>query len=390
MRCKAVWTVILSATALVVALPASAAAVTATFEYTGAGQAWTVPAGVAQAGFTLYGAEGGASAEALVAGGLGGSAAATIAVTAGETLQINVGGEGADGVPFQAGVLGGFNGGGDVSQCQGAANAGAGGGASDVRRDADSDSAFELSERLLVAGGGGGAANNVFAVGGSGGGTTGGDAPLAGYGGGGGTQSAGGAAGTVVEGGVNGLAGLLGLGADSRFCTGAGGGGLYGGGSGAQGALPPPGPWGGGGGSGFTPDASAMLNGVRSGHGQVVVSYEPPLVFTGFAQPIDNAAVNVAKAGKTVPVKWHLQVEGTPLSDPTSFAGLSSQPSGGACAGLPADAVETYAGASGLQYLGDGDWQFNWAIPRSYAGQCRTLTLELSDATTRTATFQFK
>lgn len=108
----------------------------------------------------------------------------------------------------------------------------------------------------------------------------------------------------------------------------------------------------------------------------------------GFRAPIDNAALNVAKAGKTVPVKWRvLDSEGNPVSDPESFESVTS--TGDACDGGPADAVETYAGESGLQYLGDGVWQFNWKTPKSYAGQCRTLVLTLSDDSTLTADFKF-
>ena len=377
---------------LCLALPSSAAAVTETFVYTGGAQSWVVPAGVSEATFTLYGAEGGSSSSGTVAGGLGGSATATIAVTPGESLQVNVGGEGSDGVAFQPGATGGFNGGGDVSGCFGAANAGGGGGASDVRRDTDSDSVFGLSERLLVAGGGGSAPDHGGATGGSGGGATGGDGATAPGGGGGGTQTAGGAGGTGdLTGGIDGQAGQLGLGAASIICTGAGGGGLYGGGSGAFRLSPPPGAHGGGGGSGFTPGATGMANGVRAGDGEVVVSYElATFAFTGFAAPIDNAAVNVAKAGRTIPVQWHLELDGAPVSDPASFTSLTSQAGIGACVGLPSDAVETYAGESGLQYLGSGDWQFNWKTPKGYAGQCRTMIVTLADGSTHTATFQFK
>jgi hypothetical protein len=70
---------------------------------------------------------------------------------------------------------------------------------------------------------------------------------------------------------------------------------------------------------------------------------------------------------------------GNPVSDPASFASITSASAAGACAGLPSDAVEIYAGESGLQYLGDGYWQFNWKTPKSYAGQCRTMTLTLND-----------
>ena len=41
------------------ALAAPASAATVTFNYTGAAQTWTVPAGVRQATFDLYGAQGG-------------------------------------------------------------------------------------------------------------------------------------------------------------------------------------------------------------------------------------------------------------------------------------------------------------------------------------------
>jgi hypothetical protein len=98
-----------------------------------------------------------------------------------------------------------------------------------------------------------------------------------------------------------------------------------------------------------------------------------------------------AKAGQVIPVKWPLQTAGgAPVSDPASFESRRPQAAGGACAGLPSDAIENYAAGSGLQYQGAGDWQFNWKTPKGYAGQCRTTTLTLSDNTTHTASFQFK
>jgi hypothetical protein len=111
--------------------------------------------------------------------------------------------------------------------------------------------------------------------------------------------------------------------------------------------------------------------------------------FSGFAAPIDNQPqVNVAKAGQTIPVKWRLtDANGVGISDPTSFVGLTSA-LGAGCSGA-ADGVETYSGASGLQYLGDGNWQFNWKTPKSYAGSCRQLTLTLVDGA-HVADFQFK
>jgi hypothetical protein len=115
------------------------------------------------------------------------------------------------------------------------------------------------------------------------------------------------------------------------------------------------------------------------------------LTLTGFFDPIDHDEVNSAKAGQTIPVKWHLaDADGNPVDDPATFDSVTSTASGGACSGLPSDAIETYTGESGLQYLGDGNWQFNWKTPKSYAGQCRTMTLTLNDGTTRSAHFEFK
>jgi len=113
--------------------------------------------------------------------------------------------------------------------------------------------------------------------------------------------------------------------------------------------------------------------------------------FSGFQQPIDNGVPNTANAGQTIPVKWRLTdiSTGAPISDPGSFVSVTSSPSPNTCGGT-ADAIETYSGQSGLQYLGDGNWQFNWKTPKDYAGQCRTMSLNLSDGTTGTAAFVFK
>ena len=85
-----------------------------------------------------------------------------------------------------------------------------------------------------------------------------------------------------------------------------------------------------------------------------------------------------------------LDASGAPVSDPASFVGLRTQ--AGSCeAGVPSDTVETYSGSSGLQYLGDGYWQYNWKTPKSYAGKCRTMYVEFQGGlTSPTVTFQFK
>lgn len=235
---------------------------TCVFAYTGSAQTWTVPAGVTSATADVYGAEG-AFPGVGGFGGLGGRASATIALTPGQVLQINVGGAGS----LQAG---GFNGGATAGVGTSGDHAGGGGGASDVR-----GGAYALADRLIVAGGGGGGGGTQGATrpnGGAGGGLVGGDGlgtggfPLPGLGG---TQTAGGEAG---GGAVDGALGVGGAGScdGPSQCGGGGGGGLYGGGgSGGSG--------GGGGGSGFGPAGVVFETGVRSGHGLITISYTTPI-----------------------------------------------------------------------------------------------------------------
>ncbi len=109
----------------------------------------------------------------------------------------------------------------------------------------------------------------------------------------------------------------------------------------------------------------------------------------GLFAPINMTDLNVAQAGKIVPVKWRVtDSEGNPVSDPTHFESVTSL--GDTCDSGPTDAIEDYAGGSGLQYLGNGNWQFNWKTSKDYAGQCRTLRLTLSDGSKLMADFKFK
>jgi hypothetical protein len=142
----------------------------------------------------------------------------------------------------------------------------------------------------------------------------------------------------------------------------------------------------------FTVNASDQAGNTATTTNGYTVAY----VVAGFFQPIDNFAVNNARAGQAIPVKWRLtDYHGAPISSASSFVNVSSVAGAGTCAGVPIDAIEDYAGSSGLQYLGDGYWQYNWKTPKNYAGQCRTMRLHLNDGTAngyvaKTASFQFK
>jgi hypothetical protein len=231
------------------------------FEYTGAAQTWTVPAGVTEATFDLYGAEGGGRlAVPARQGGLGGWAGATLPVQPGSTITILVGGMGGSAsCRFVAspGAAGGFNGGGagGDSRCPGSG----GGGATDVRIGG-----ADLAQRVLVAGGGGGAAqfrdeDCGSHDGGAGGGLSGEAGPCGGGMSGGQRRMSGscrlgqGSTGTNAES----FDDVGGGGGGGGYC-GGGGGPLYGGG---------------GGGSGFGPEGAYFQDGVHSGHGLVFITY---------------------------------------------------------------------------------------------------------------------
>ena len=116
--------------------------------------------------------------------------------------------------------------------------------------------------------------------------------------------------------------------------------------------------------------------------------------FDGFFSPIDNDPVNLVKAGQAIPAKWRLtDANDVPIDDPASFVNLLSYPID--CSDLsgdPLDSVEeAAAGASGLQYAGDGYWQFNWKTPKNYAETCRAMYVEFnSGALSPVVKFKFR
>ena len=191
---------------------------------TGANQTFTVPKGVTALNATLKGSGGGDSTFDGVAGGAGGAATATIAVTPGEVLNVTVGTTGA------VGTTAGYGGGGTATDGE-RGTGGSGGGMSALWTGAPF-----TGTPLLIAGGGGGSsgAGAPHPSGGTGGGASGGPGDSTSgsdFAGGGGTQTTGGTAavisgtaGTKFHGGNGG-----GDGADTG---GAGGGGWYGGGGG--------------------------------------------------------------------------------------------------------------------------------------------------------------
>lgn len=162
--------------------PASAYTVTQAFAFAGAGQSYTVPAGATQATVELWGGAGGNGTYSAGAwSGAGGYVRATFAVSAGDTLTLEVGGGGQGGVVSTSGGNGGWPDGGGGAR----GNRGSGGGGGSSR--------FYINGALKAVAGGGGGSGGIDGWGlGGAGGPNGQDAApgFGGGGGGGGTQVA--------------------------------------------------------------------------------------------------------------------------------------------------------------------------------------------------------
>jgi hypothetical protein len=137
---------------------------------------------------------------------------------------------------------------------------------------------------------------------------------------------------------------------------------------------------------------AALLSGQDTAGNETSVScgYTVTYVFGGFGPPVDAGGVmNVVKAGKAIPLKWRItDASGAPV---TNLTGATISVQSLSCSlGATTDLVEeTTAGGSGLQNLGDGNYQLNWKSPSSYARSCKTLRLDLGEGIVHTALFQF-
>jgi hypothetical protein len=77
--------------------------------------------------------------------------------------------------------------------------------------------------------------------------------------------------------------------------------------------------------------------------------------------------------------------------DWTTFANVASyQVDSATLSGAPIFVDEIAEGASGLQYISDGNWQINWNTAKSDARKCRVMAVEFNDGTTSpVAMFKF-
>ena len=111
------------------------------------------------------------------------------------------------------------------------------------------------------------------------------------------------------------------------------------------------------------------------------------LAVSTFGSPVDMNVRNVAKAGQAIPLKFYVSDALGAVTDLTSVSVTTANLS---CSRTTTDDIEGYAsGSSGLQNLGDGNYQFNWKTPTSYANSCKTMMLNAGGGT-QSATFEFK
>jgi hypothetical protein len=305
---------------------------TCVYTFTGTEQTFLVPTGVTSLTITAIGAAG--ETIGTNPGGAGAQVFSTIGAIPGTTLFVEVGG---------AGGVSTFNGGG-----LGAATAGDGGGASDVRTIARAD-AGTLPSRLVVAGGGGGAGSDGTCGAGTGGdggaqaaaGANGAICVVAssgGTGGGAGTSSAGGALGDGGAGGTAGSPGTVGTpgtGGDGGISAGAacggggGGGGVFGGGGGGGGLTGADVGAGGGGGGGSSHGTSL---GSTSAAASVTIAYTTPSTTLAIttSSPLPNANIGhfysttLAATGGTGSYTWSRAGGGLPRGLSLSSGGTIS------------------------------------------------------------------
>jgi CSLREA domain-containing protein len=355
---------------------------TCTFEYTGDNDQFIVPAGVTSVSIEAAGAQGGGQQNAPVVltgqnrdGGRGGQVGGQLSVTPGETLDIQVGGQGqapGDDARTAAYPDGGIAGSRTVGNLLfPGENGGGGGGSSRVIRS---------ETTLVVAGGGGGTGARANTTGGAGGHIpTAGE--LSGIGGGGASALAGGTKGVATTDptgcsafiagadGSAGSAGTGGAGGDGAQGGGGGGGGRFGGGGGAAGAQCDAfnrsvGGAGGGGISYADPVVSGVIyaDDVRSGNGRVTISYVEPA-----APPSGSLSASVdIRADGTQPTV-NLTAEGTTewaiwgTSGSTSLTPLQNAiPSGSYKLSNVQESGGPFVVGSHSGFVGANPWSFSW------------------------------
>ena len=139
-----------------------------------------------------------------------------------------------------------------------------------------------------------------------------------------------------------------------------------------------------------TAPAGTSVDNVNNKSPVVNCSYSVIYDWTGFFQPVDNpTALNVAKAGSSIPVKFNLGgnqglsifIPNSPISSLLTCSAYAVQ-----------DNIEetVTAGQSSLTYDETAhQYIYVWKSDKSWAGTCRRLDVKLIDGTTHSALFKW-
>jgi hypothetical protein len=116
--------------------------------------------------------------------------------------------------------------------------------------------------------------------------------------------------------------------------------------------------------------------------------YTVGYVFGGFKSPVDGSGPNTVNSGRAVPLKFTVSdASGVPVTDLTSVSvtAVTAPCDLGSTPDLPSEQPAN----GGLLNLGGGSYSWVWKTPKSYAGSCKTLRLDLGDGLFHTADFRF-
>jgi len=138
--------------------------------------------------------------------------------------------------------------------------------------------------------------------------------------------------------------------------------------------------------------AACTARDVAGNTASATVSYTVGYGFGGFEDPVSDGELNSIKAGRSVPLTFHVTSDaaGTPVLD-LDASKVKVTATGIACdlGETPNLLEESAAGASGLQNLGEGTYRFVWTSPKSYAGSCKLLQVDLGDGNPHSVEFAF-
>ncbi len=111
--------------------------------------------------------------------------------------------------------------------------------------------------------------------------------------------------------------------------------------------------------------------------------------FDGFFAPVEPApALNKVNAGQAIPLKWRLtNAAGSPV---TSLTTATIHVATYACTSGTTPSLASEATNGALKHNGGGNYELVWKTPKSYAGSCKALHLDIGDGVTHTALFSFR